>query len=109
MPSRLPIVTQPQPIEASNVKIISANLTNPPAPTDSKVAGAQRIDLQPLDATLDDGVQVSSSTASADVSTSADVDMEKVAALRQSIDSGTYQVSADSIFDGLAASVRETE
>lgn len=109
MPSRLPIVTQPQPIEASNVKIISANLTNPPSPTDNPVAGTQRIDMQPLDVTLDDGVQVSSSTASADVSTSADVDMEKVAALRQSIDSGTYQVSADSIFDGLAASVRETE
>lgn len=102
-------MTQPQPIEASNVKIISANLTNPPAPTDDKVAGTQRIDMQPLDVSLDDGVQVSTSTASAEVSASTDVDMDKVAALRQSIDSGTYQISADSIFDGLAASVRETE
>lgn len=91
------------------MKIISANLTNTLAPTDGKAASNPRIEMQPLEATVDDGVQVFSSTASAEVATSADVDMEKVAALRQAIDSGTYQVSADSIFDGLAASVRETE
>lgn len=90
------------------MKIISANLTNTLAPADSKAGGNQRVEVQPLEATLDDGVQVSSSTASSQVATSSDVDMDKVAALRQSIDSGTYQVSADSIFDGLAASVRET-
>ena len=90
------------------MKIISANLTNNLAPTDGKATGNPRIETLPLEATVDDSVQVSSSTASSQVETSSDVDMDKVAALRQSIDSGTYQVSADSIFDGLAASVRET-
>jgi flagellar biosynthesis anti-sigma factor FlgM len=89
------------------VKIISANLTNTLASVDSKAAGNQRIELLPLEATLDDSVQLSSSTASADVATSADVDMDKVAAVRQAIAGGAYQVSADSIFDGLASSVRE--
>lgn len=90
------------------MKIISAHLTSTLAPVDSKANGSQRIETQPLETTVDDSVQLSSSTANSQVATSADVDMEKIAALRQAIDSGTYQVSADSIFDGLAASVRET-
>ncbi len=96
--------------EASNVKIISANLTNTLAPTDSKVPGtsSQRTELQTLDAPLDDGVQVSSISAIADVQSASDVDMEKVAALRQAIESGTLQISSESIYEGLAASARET-
>lgn len=96
--------------EASNVKIISANLTNTLPPTDSKVAGtsSQRIELQTLETTFDDGAQVSSISAIADVENASDVDMEKVAALRQSIDSGTFQISSESIYEGLVSSVRET-
>lgn len=96
--------------EASNVKIISANLTNTLPPTDSNVAGtsSQRTELQTLDAPLDDGVQVSSISAIADVQSASDVDMEKVAALRQAIESGTLQISSESIYEGLAASARET-
>lgn len=96
--------------EASNVKIISANLTNTLAPTDSKVPGtsSQRTELQTLDAPFDDGVQVSSISAIADVQSASDVDMEKVAALRQAIESGTLQISSESIYEGLAASARET-
>ncbi|NUT81667.1 flagellar biosynthesis anti-sigma factor FlgM [Pseudomonas sp. NA13] len=92
------------------MKIISANLTNTLAPTDSKVPGtsSQRTELQTLDAPLDDGVQVSSISAIADVQSASDVDMEKVAALRQAIESGTLQISSESIYEGLAASARET-
>ncbi|MHC8383765.1 flagellar biosynthesis anti-sigma factor FlgM [Pseudomonas sp. LB3P14] len=92
------------------MKIISANLTNTPPPTDSKVAGtsSQRTELQTLEATFDDDVQVSSISVIADVESASDVDMEKVAALRQAIDSGTLQISAESIYEGLVSSVRET-
>ncbi|WP_420233077.1 flagellar biosynthesis anti-sigma factor FlgM [Pseudomonas sp. ABY48] len=92
------------------MKIISANLTNTLPPTDSNVAGtsSQRTELQTLDAPLDDGVQVSSISAIADVQSASDVDMEKVAALRQAIESGTLQISSESIYEGLAASARET-
>ncbi|MHC8290469.1 flagellar biosynthesis anti-sigma factor FlgM [Pseudomonas sp. XS1P51] len=96
--------------EASNVKIISANLTNTLPPTDSKVAGtsSQRTELQTLEATFDDEAPVSSISAIADVESASDVDMEKVAALRQAIDSGTFQISSESIYEGLVSSVRET-
>lgn len=96
--------------EASNVKIISANPTNTLAPTDSKVAGtsSQRTELQTLDTTLNDEVQISSISDLTNVESASDVDMEKVAALRQAIDSGTLQISSESIYEGLAASVKET-
>lgn len=96
--------------EASNVKIISANLTNTPPPTDSTVAGTgtPRTELQTLDDAFNGDVQVSSISAIADAQSASDVDMEKVAALRQAIDSGTLQISAESIYEGLVSSVRET-
>lgn len=92
------------------MKIISANLTNTLPPTDNNVAGTspQRTEPQTLDATLDADVQVSSISSLADVAAASDVDMDKVAALRQAIDSGTLQISSESIYEGLAASVRET-
>ncbi|AEV60812.1 FlgM2 [Pseudomonas ogarae] len=58
--------------------------------------------------TPDDDVQVSSISTLADVDAASDVDMEKVAALRQAIDSGTLQISSESIYEGLVSSVRET-
>lgn len=92
------------------MKIISANLTNTLPPTDSKVAGtrSQGAELQALEMTPDDDVQVSSISTLADVDAASDVDMEKVAALRQAIDSGTLQISSESIYEGLVSSVRET-
>lgn len=95
--------------EASNVKIISANLTNPPAPTDSQVAsaGSTRTERPTLETALDDDVQVSTVSALSDVQDASDVDLEKVAALRQAIDSGTLQISAQSIYEGLASSVEQ--
>lgn len=89
------------------MKIISANLTNNLAPTDGKATGNPRIETLPWKPPSTTACK-SPAAAGSQVATSSDVDMDKVAALRQAIDSGTYQVSADSIFDGLAASVRET-
>lgn len=90
------------------MKIISANLTNPVPPTDSKVAGttAQRAELTTL-ATTDADMDALSLTSMADIQSDSDVNMEKVAQLRQAIDSGTMQISSESIYDGLVSSVRE--
>lgn len=90
------------------MKIISANLTNPLPPTDSKVAGAssQRAELQTVEVT-DADLQALSISSLSDMQSESDVDMEKVAQLRQAIDSGTMQISSDSIYDGLVSSVRE--
>ncbi|MBX8520637.1 flagellar biosynthesis anti-sigma factor FlgM [Pseudomonas cichorii] len=90
------------------MKIISANLTNPVPPTDSKLAGttSQRAELQTLE-TTDADMDALSITSMADIQSDSDVNMEKVAQLRQAIESGTMQISSESIYDGLVSSVRE--
>ncbi|MFJ4144160.1 flagellar biosynthesis anti-sigma factor FlgM [Pseudomonas sp. NPDC089734] len=90
------------------MKIISANPINSLAPTDSKLAGtsSQRAELQTLE-TSDADMDALNISSLADVSSESDVNMEKVAQLRQAIDSGTMQISSESIYDGLVSSVRE--
>lgn len=107
----MPIVDLTTANRASIVNTISPNLSNTLAPVDSTPAGAtaQRADVSALETLAEPDVQVSTLSSIGDVENASDVDMEKVAALRQAIDSGTYQVSSQDIFDGLAASVKETQ
>jgi flagellar biosynthesis anti-sigma factor FlgM len=91
------------------VKIISANSINPLPPVDSKAAGtsSQRAELQPVAVTSEEETQVLAISSMTDTDTASDVDLDKVAALREAIGNGTMQINSEAIYDGLVSSVRE--
>lgn len=91
------------------MKIISANPINPLPLTERNAAGstAQRAELQTSDVATDEDMQAVEVSSAADTDSASDVDMDRVAQLRQAIDSGTLQISSESIYDGLVSSARE--
>jgi flagellar biosynthesis anti-sigma factor FlgM len=91
------------------VKIISANPINPLPLTERNAAGttAQRVELQTTEVTSDEDMQAVEVSSVADTDSGSDVDMDRVAQLRQAIGSGTLQISSESIYDGLVSSARE--
>jgi flagellar biosynthesis anti-sigma factor FlgM len=91
------------------VKIISSQLSSLLPPSDSSLSGAAstRVAAQDLDISAEDAVQVSRLGTLADSADAADVDLEKVAALRQAIGDGSFQADTAAIYDGLVASARE--
>jgi flagellar biosynthesis anti-sigma factor FlgM len=91
------------------VKITSSPLTSLLPPTDSSLTGAStsRAVPQELDSLADETVQISQIGDLASTDATADVDLEKVAALRQSIADGSLQTDAEAIYTSLVADVRE--
>lgn len=91
------------------MKIISANSINPLPPVDSKAAGSssQRAELAPVEVTSDEDMQVLAVSSLTTTDSASDVDLDKVAALREAIGNGTMQVSSEAIYDGLVSSVQE--
>ncbi|NIF26470.1 hypothetical protein F3J44_08715 [Pantoea sp. Tr-811] len=96
-------------IEASIVKIISSPPSSLLPPTDSSLAGTNpsRVGAQDLDALAEETVQISRIGDLQGSDATADVDLEKVAALRQSIADGSLQTDAQAIYTSLVADIRE--
>jgi|GEM_PF-2397026 len=105
----MPIVGSSQPTKPPIVKITQTPITPPLPLTDSDLSGtgAARAVPQDLDMAQDDAVQLSRVSSLADSDGVAAVDLEKVAALRQAIAGGSFQVDAEAIYDGLVADARE--
>lgn len=95
--------------EASIVKITSSPLTSLPPPTDSTLTGtsASRVTPQALDTVAEETVQISHIGDLAGTDATADVDLEKVAAVRQSIADGSLQTDAQAIYTSLVADIQE--
>jgi flagellar biosynthesis anti-sigma factor FlgM len=95
--------------EASIVKIISSPLTNLLPSTDANLAGAAtaRVASQEMDTLPEDAAELSQVSDLNPTDPAADVDLEKVAALRQSIADGSLQVDSQAIYDSLVADFRE--
>ena len=95
--------------EASIVNITSSPLTSLPPPTDSSLTGtsAPRVAPLELDGLAEEAVQISNISDLAGTDATADVDLEKVAALRQSIADGSLQTDAEAIYTSLVADIRE--
>lgn len=105
----MPIVVATTANEAPIVKIISSPPSSLPPSTDGNLAGAAQapVESQGLDMLQDDAIQLSqvASLEAADDSTG--VDLEKVAALRQAITDGSFQVDAQAVYTGLVADAWE--
>lgn len=95
--------------EASIVNITSSSLTHLPPSADASLAGsaAPRVASQGLDTQAEDAVQISQISDLNPTDPAADVDLEKVAAVRQSIADGSLQVDAQAIYDSLIADMKE--
>jgi len=95
--------------EASIVNIISSPLTNLLPSADASLAGsaAPRVAAQGLDTQAEDAVQISQISDLNPADPTADVDLEKVAAVRQSIADGSLQIDSQVIYDGLVADMKE--
>lgn len=91
------------------MKITSTPITPPPPAADAEASGplASPAVSQDLEMGQDDAVQLSQASSLADSDATAAVDLEKVAALRQAIAGGGFQVDAEAIYDGLVADARE--
>ncbi|PVZ40318.1 flagellar biosynthesis anti-sigma factor FlgM [Pseudomonas sp. CC120222-01a] len=91
------------------MKITSSPLSSLLPPTDSSLTGtsASRAVPQELDSLAEETVQISNIGDLAGTDATADVDLEKVAALRQSIADGSLQTDAEAIYTSLVADVRE--
>lgn len=95
--------------EASIVKIISAPPSSLLPQTDSSLAGTppSRVAPQDLEMLPEDAVQISRISDLNESDPTADVDLEKVATLRQSIADGSFQVDSEAIYTSLVAEARE--
>lgn len=91
------------------MNITNTPITSPLPPADSELPGTGTARALPedLDMSQDDAVQLSQVSNLGDTDASAAVDLEKVAALRQAIAGGNFQVDAEAIYDGLVADARE--
>ncbi|WDY57874.1 flagellar biosynthesis anti-sigma factor FlgM [Pseudomonas sp. PSKL.D1] len=91
------------------MKIISPQLTSIVSQADSDLAGnaPQRVAQQALDSLAEETVQISGISDLTDTDTAADVDLEKVAALRQSVADGSLKTDAQAIYTSLVADIRE--
>jgi len=91
------------------VNITSSPLTSLPTPSDSSLTGtsAPRVAPLELDGLTEEAVQISNISDLAGTDATADVDLEKVAALRQSIADGSLQTDAEAIYTSLVADIRE--
>lgn len=91
------------------MNITNTPITPPLPPADSDLAGTSASRAVPgeLDMSQDDAVQLSQVSSLGDTDAAGAVDLEKVAALRQAIAGGSFQVDAEAIYDGLVADARE--
>lgn len=95
--------------EASIVKITSPAPSTLPPSTDGSLAGAATASLASaeLDMLQDDAIELSDVASLTRPDDAADVDLEKVAALRQAIGNGSFQIDPESIYTSLMADARE--
>lgn len=91
------------------MKIISTPPTSLlPLPDDSLAGSASAsVAAQDMDLLQDDAIELSDVASLARPDDAADVDLEKVAALRQAIGNGSFQIDSDSIYTSLLADARE--
>ncbi|MFJ4344771.1 flagellar biosynthesis anti-sigma factor FlgM [Pseudomonas sp. NPDC089401] len=91
------------------MNITSSPLSSLLPPTDSSLAGTtpSRVAPQDLDGLAEETVQISRLGDLEGSDATADVDLEKVAALRQSIADGSLHTDAEAIYTSLVADIRE--
>lgn len=92
------------------MKITSAQPPSLPSP-DSTAAGTSpaQVTAQDLDMLQDDAVQLSQVSSLGETDSTADVDLEKVAALSKAIAEGSFEVDSQAIYTSLVADVREMQ
>lgn len=95
--------------EAPIVKIISSQLSSLLPPTDNSLAGGtpSRVAPEALETLAEDAIQLSGISDLNETDATADVDLDKVASLRQSIANGSFQVDSEAIYTSLVAEARE--
>ena len=95
--------------EASIVKIITSPPSSLLPPTDSSLAGTtpSRVTPQDLETLAEDAVQLTRISDLNESDPAADVDLDKVAVLRQSIADGSFQIDSEAIYTSLVAEARE--
>lgn len=91
------------------MKIISTPPTSLLPSTDGSLAGAATASIATQDPDLlqDEAIELSQVASLTQPDDAATVDLEKVAALRQAIGDGSFQIDPESIYTSLLADARE--